>query len=74
LRSAAVAENDPPPSSTARVDFAAFCGHIGKIFGFRSDTFYLPQQNAMLVTNAMHIGVDDRGWSSELFLRINMAV
>jgi D-alanyl-D-alanine carboxypeptidase len=32
--------------------FGDFCGHNGTIFGFSSETFYLPAEDAVVVINA----------------------
>lgn len=47
-----------------------FCGHNGTIFGFSSEAFYLPSQDAVIVINVNRLDLDDQSRSTELFLRL----
>jgi D-alanyl-D-alanine carboxypeptidase len=50
--------------------FGDFCGHIGTIFGFSSEMFYLPQEDAVIVINVNRLDEDDQSKSTDLFLAI----
>ncbi len=47
-----------------------FCGHNGTIFGFSSEAFYLPAEDAVVVVNVNRLDLDDHSQSTELFLRL----
>jgi D-alanyl-D-alanine carboxypeptidase len=47
-----------------------FCGHNGTIFGFSSEMFYLPEENAEIVVNVNRLNADDESKSTDLFLAI----
>ncbi|MFB9991556.1 serine hydrolase domain-containing protein [Deinococcus oregonensis] len=47
-----------------------FCGHNGTIFGFSSDAFYLPSQDAVIVVNVNRLDQDDQSHSTQLFLKV----
>jgi D-alanyl-D-alanine carboxypeptidase len=46
---------------------AGFCGHNGTIFGFSSEMYYLPEEDAVIVINVNRLDADDRSYSSDLF-------
>jgi len=48
-----------------------FCGHNGTIFGFSSEMFYLPQEDAVILVNVNRLDVDDESKSTDLFLGIS---
>jgi D-alanyl-D-alanine carboxypeptidase len=50
--------------------FGDFCGHNGTIFGFSSEMFYLPQEDAVIVVNVNRLDEDDQSQSTDLFLAI----
>jgi D-alanyl-D-alanine carboxypeptidase len=54
--------------------FGPFCGHNGSIFGFSSEAFYLPAQDAVIVINVNRLDRDDKSHSGELFLRLTKAL
>jgi D-alanyl-D-alanine carboxypeptidase len=47
-----------------------FCGHNGTIFGFSSEMFYLPQEEAVIVVDVNRLDLDDQSKSTEIFLGI----
>jgi D-alanyl-D-alanine carboxypeptidase len=47
-----------------------FCGHNGTIFGFSSEMFYLPEEDAVLVVNVNRLDADDESKSTDLFLAV----
>ncbi|MBA4116705.1 MAG: beta-lactamase family protein [Rubrobacter sp.] len=47
-----------------------FCGHNGTIFGFSSEMFYLPEEDAVILVNVNRLDVDDQSKSTDLFLAI----
>jgi D-alanyl-D-alanine carboxypeptidase len=48
-----------------------FCGHNGTIFGFSSEMFYLPEEDAVILINVNRLDVDDESKSEDLFLEIS---
>lgn len=48
-----------------------FCGHNGTIFGFSSEMFYLPQEEAVIVVNVNRLDEDDVSKSTEIFLGVS---
>src|SRR5918997_4778782 len=48
-----------------------FCGHNGTIFGFSSEMFYLPEEDAVILVNVNRLDVDDESKSTDLFLGIS---
>ena len=48
--------------------FGDFCGHNGTIFGFSSEMFYLPEEDAVIVVNVNRLDEDDESKSTDLFL------
>ena len=51
-----------------------FCGHNGTIFGFSSEAFYLPAQDAVIVVNVNRLDRDDQSHSTQLFLQLTKAL
>ncbi len=47
-----------------------FCGHNGTIFGFSSEMFYLPEEDAVILVNVNRLDVDDESTSTDLFFAI----
>ena len=54
-----------------RLQLGKFCGHNGTIFGFSSEMFYLPEEDAVILVNANRLDVDDESTSTDLFLAIS---
>lgn len=52
------------------VQLGPFCGHNGTIFGFSSEMWYLPANQAIVVINVNRLDADDQSRSTELFLRL----
>jgi D-alanyl-D-alanine carboxypeptidase len=48
-----------------------WCGHNGTIFGFSSEMFYLPQEDAVVVINVNRLDLDDQSKSTEIFLGVS---
>lgn len=48
-----------------------FCGHNGTIFGFSSEMFYLPEEDAVIIVNVNRLDVDDESTSTDLFFAIS---
>src|SRR5215204_2142915 len=48
-----------------------WCGHNGTIFGFSSEMFYLPEEEAVIVVNVNRLDLDDESKSREIFLRVS---
>jgi D-alanyl-D-alanine carboxypeptidase len=46
------------------------CGHNGTIFGFSSEAFYLPSQDATIVLNVNRLDIDDASQSTALLLEL----
>ncbi len=51
-----------------------FYGHNGTIFGFSTEIFYLPAEDAVIVINVNRLDLDDKSWSGGLFLAISRLV
>lgn len=51
--------------------FGRFCGHNGTIFGFSSEMWYLPEEDAVIVINVNRLDIDDESKSTNLFLDIS---
>jgi len=49
------------------VRFGEFWGHNGTIFGFSTEMYYLPQENAVMVVNVNRLDLDDASQSSGIF-------
>ncbi len=65
-------EGDPPfvRYGQGLVFLGDWCGHNGTIFGFSSEMFYLPQEDAVIVVNVNRLDEDDESQSTDLFLKI----
>lgn len=50
------------------VNMGGFVGHNGTIFGFSSEMYYFPPKKASIIINVNRSDIDDKSWSSELFL------
>lgn len=48
-----------------------WCGHNGTIFGFSSEMFYLPEEEAVIVVNVNRLDLDDESKSTEIFLGVS---
>jgi D-alanyl-D-alanine carboxypeptidase len=48
-----------------------WCGHNGTIFGFSSEMFYLPEEEAVIVIDVNRLDLDDQSKSTELFLGVS---
>lgn len=48
-----------------------FCGHNGTIFGFSSEMFYLPEEDAVILVNVNRLDEDDQSKSTDLFLAVS---
>jgi D-alanyl-D-alanine carboxypeptidase len=48
-----------------------FCGHNGTIFGFSSEMFYLPEEDAVILVSVNRLDVDDESKSTDLFLAVS---
>ncbi len=46
-------------------------GHNGTIFGFSSEMFYLPEEDAVILVNVNRLDVDDQSKSTDLFLAVS---
>jgi D-alanyl-D-alanine carboxypeptidase len=53
------------------VQLGKFCGHNGTIFGFSSEMFYLPEEDAVILVNVNRLDVDDESKSTDLFLGVS---
>jgi len=51
-----------------------FYGHNGTIFGFSTEMFYLPAEDAVIVINVNRLDLDDNSWSGGLFAAISRLV
>jgi D-alanyl-D-alanine carboxypeptidase len=51
-----------------------FYGHNGTIFGFSTEMFYLPAEDAVIVINVSRLDLDDKSWSGGLFGEITRLV
>jgi D-alanyl-D-alanine carboxypeptidase len=48
-----------------------FCGHNGTIFGFSSEMFYLPQEDAVIIVNVNRLDEDDESKSTDIFMGVS---
>ena len=48
-----------------------FCGHNGTIFGFSSEMFYLPEEDAVILVSVNRLDVDDESKSTDLFFAVS---
>jgi D-alanyl-D-alanine carboxypeptidase len=53
------------------VQIGKFCGHNGTIFGFSSEMFYLPEEDATILVNVNRLDADDESKSTDLFLGVS---
>jgi D-alanyl-D-alanine carboxypeptidase len=44
-----------------------WCRHNGAIFGFSSEMFYLPQEEAVILVSVNRLDLDDQSKSTEIF-------
>ena len=49
------------------IKMGAFWGHNGTIFGFSTELWYLPEENAVIVINVNRLDLDDKSKSSKMF-------
>lgn len=72
LRSNAM-KGDPPfvRYGQGLVFLGDWCGHNGTIFGFSSEMFYLPEQEAVIVVNVNRLDLDDESKSTNIFLGVS---
>ena len=72
LRSDAI-EGDPPfvRYGQGLVFLGDWCGHNGTIFGFSSEMFYLPQEEAVILVDVNRLDLDDQSKSTEIFLGVS---
>lgn len=52
------------------MEFGSFRGHNGTIFGFSSEMWYLPDENATIIINVNRLDLDDHSKSTDLFLLV----
>lgn len=52
------------------IKFGEFWGHNGTIFGFSSEIWYLPQEDATIIINVNRLDLDDHSKSTEIFLTV----
>jgi D-alanyl-D-alanine carboxypeptidase len=50
--------------------FGKCCGHNGTIFGFSSEMFYLPEEDAVIVVNVNRLDEDDQSKFTNLFIAV----
>jgi D-alanyl-D-alanine carboxypeptidase len=48
-----------------------WCGHNGTIFGFSSEMFYLPQEEAVILVDVNRLDLDDQSKSTNIFLGVS---
>jgi len=53
------------------LELGKFCGHNGTVFGFSSEMFYLPEEDAVIVVNVNRLDEDDESKSTDLFLAVS---
>jgi D-alanyl-D-alanine carboxypeptidase len=72
LRSYAM-EGDPPfvRYGQGLVFLGEWCGHNGTIFGFSSEMFYLPQEEAVILVDVNRLDLDDQSKSTNIFLGVS---
>jgi D-alanyl-D-alanine carboxypeptidase len=51
--------------------FGNFWGHNGTCFGFSSEMFYLPEEDAVIVVNVNRLDEDDESKSTDIFLAVS---
>jgi len=65
-------ENAPPfiKYGEGIIQFGNFWGHNGTIFGFSSEIWYLPQEDATIIINVNRLDLDDHSKSTKIFLAV----
>jgi D-alanyl-D-alanine carboxypeptidase len=51
-----------------------WCGHNGTIFGFSSEMFYLPEEEAVIVVDVNRLDLDDQSKSTNIFLGVSKLI
>jgi D-alanyl-D-alanine carboxypeptidase len=66
-------EGDPPfvRYGQGLVFLGDWCGHNGTIFGFSSEMFYLPQEEAVILVDVNRLDLDDQSKSTNIFLGVS---
>jgi D-alanyl-D-alanine carboxypeptidase len=66
-------EGDPPfvRYGQGLVFLGEWCGHNGTIFGFSSEMFYLPQEEAVILVDVNRLDLDDQSKSTNIFLGVS---
>jgi D-alanyl-D-alanine carboxypeptidase len=66
-------EGDPPfvRYGQGLVFLGEWCGHNGTIFGFSSEMFYLPQEEAVIMVDVNRLDLDDQSKSTNIFLGVS---
>ena len=66
-------EGDPPFVGYGQglVFLGEWCGHNGTIFGFSSEMFYLPEEEAVIVVDVNRLDLDDESKSTNIFLGVS---
>jgi D-alanyl-D-alanine carboxypeptidase len=66
-------EGDPPfvRYGQGLVFLGEWCGHNGTIFGFSSEMFYLPEEEAVIVVDVNRLDLDDQSKSTNIFLGVS---
>jgi D-alanyl-D-alanine carboxypeptidase len=66
-------EGDPPfvRYGQGLVFLGNWCGHNGTIFGFSSEMFYLPQEEAVILVDVNRLDLDDQSKSTNIFLGVS---
>ena len=72
LKSEAMAE-DPPfvRYGQGLVFLGDWCGHNGTIFGFSSEMFHLPEEEAVILVDVNRLDLDDESKSTNIFLGVS---
>ena len=52
------------------LEFGSFWGHNGTIFGFSSEMYYLPEEDATIIINVNRLDLDDHSKSTDIFLQV----
>lgn len=52
------------------LQFGRFWGHNGTIFGFSSEAWYLPEEDAAIIINVNRLDADDHSRSLDVFLTV----
>jgi len=52
------------------LEFGSFWGHNGTIFGFSTEMFYLPEEDATIIINVNRLDLDDHSKSADIFLQV----